>query len=463
MAAAGRQVVYFPYCTAVSDQAVENLAGNAERRFVDGLMGGSFSMMLELVLPSAAEEGRRMLGEFGAQLGEGAPWRAVLLSCRTPEAPAGQMMRLLPDLAGCSFPLPLIFSCSGYGQTGCEALGFARQMLAGGHRMALAVSGDLRSAGKETHCMDSVEILEQFAAAGDRVCSGAVVNPAQYHHLDSALVYGKLEKKLAAGARFIVSSVLWDMKKAQELQWYMRSRDYAVPVFAEMEYCSEETLEYYLHGEVHRALMAGSMLRQMRTDLKDSREHFAEEQLRRLARQAVGYRLLGYSGILLRGLDSARLRTDFVRHYREAENRLGDYGSWRREWTADECVLALPPLHTVEYLYSGLLEPGCQYESADELRTPRFVGAMPQARRTDRLISGLRRLADHARVPQFVRRALGMTPANIDGLRKTAYIGSRLCPKGLQCGACGGLQPGGLCEDGRRQCLFRRIQPLQEQ
>ncbi len=432
---------------------------NPNRDLASKLISGDFSMMLECVLPPSTTECREALEQLAIELKDEHAWDGVILSCRNTQAPVGEIADVLPLLAKYAPALPVIPVYSGRGQCAADAMQFARQLEECNCPAVIAVSGDLHTDEPLVSHLDSVKALEVFNSQTEgKLLCGAAVSPAQYHHLDSTMIYDKMGRKLSAGARFLVMSTLWDMKKAQELQWYLRLHNYAVPVFAQTEYFSQETLQYYLHGEVHRALVSGAMLRQMRTHLKESPELFEREQLKRIARQVVGFRLLGFSGVILRGLDSTHLRNAFREQLDEFSAQCNDYNQWLEIWKGDECTEALPPLQTTDYIYRDLLEPDCQYETADTLRvTPVWHGQSPKAPFADRIVRLIRRTLDHDCIPQNIRHLAGMNNNNIDSLRLTGYIDNYACPKKLTCGACGGLQPNGRCEDGTHACFFRRL------
>lgn len=426
--------------------------------FADKLTSGDFSMMLEVTLPADEESLRRQLDA----LADRDAWSGIVLSCRTAGASAGAIVPALQLLRAMAPELPAILVMSGRGWSDVEVLNFARGVPSGGQYAVLAVSGDLQAATPRPAHLDSVIALDLLRHAAPELLCGAAVTPAQYDHLDSTLIYGKMEKKIAAGARFLVMSALWDMKKAQELQWYLRLHDYAVPAFAEAEYFSPEVLDYYIHGEVHRSLVAGAMLRQLRGALKESPEAFRDCQMDRLARQVIGYRLLGFSGMVMRGLDTPQLRLAFLNALEAASRHLHDYNRWLESWRQDECCQALPPLQSTDYLYRDLLEPDCQYEDNDEMRgMPPWHGQPPKPGLGDRLKSSVRRILDRQGVPAALKHLAGLNEDTVEKLRKTAYLDNDSCPKALVCGACGGLQPGGRCEDNTRQCFFRRTLGLE--
>lgn len=61
---------------------------------------------------------------------------------------------------------------------------------------------------------------------------GAVVNPFKYTEGEVFPQYFKLERKLLAGANFIITQLGYDARKMEELVWYMRDRGYTTPLIA---------------------------------------------------------------------------------------------------------------------------------------------------------------------------------------------------------------------------------------
>ena len=88
--------------------------------------------------------------------------------------------------------------------------------------------------------MDSLDTLAAIKAFLPDVSLGAAVNPFKYTPEDQCLQYAKMFRKCAAGANFIVTQAGWDMKKYQELQWFMQMRELVKPVLARIAFLSFE-------------------------------------------------------------------------------------------------------------------------------------------------------------------------------------------------------------------------------
>ena len=133
---------------------------------------------------------------------------------------------------------------------------------------------------------------------------GCAVNPFKYTPDDSFTQYLKLVKKLNFGAEFMVTNFGWDMMKHHELRWYLSSRNLHYPSIARLAVLTPEKVEKIIAGELPGVHISPDFKIILKIDLKYSYNQFESAQWRRLQLQAVGCKLLGYSGIQIAGLDS---------------------------------------------------------------------------------------------------------------------------------------------------------------
>ncbi|MBO4345499.1 MAG: methylenetetrahydrofolate reductase, partial [Victivallales bacterium] len=147
--------------------------------------------------------------------------------------------RDLAERASALSDKPVVNFLSGADRSFDDIVKRINQMRTRGYRDFVAVTGEYAKddarpdfPGKYT---DSVDILNLAMESGTDNFVGTTVNPFKYIQEDSCAQYAKLARKINSGAKFVVVQTGWDMKKYQELIWFLRSRNFFVPLVARIE------------------------------------------------------------------------------------------------------------------------------------------------------------------------------------------------------------------------------------
>lgn len=166
---------------------------------------------------------------------------------------------------------------------------------------------------------------------------GAVTSPFKWTEAEQMTQYYKLEKKIKAGAHFIISQLGYDARKMEELVWYVRDRGYDIPLIANV---------YILNAGVGRTMNANripgcDVTDEFVADLTE--EGKAEDKglrarLLRGAKMIAIARGLGYQGVHVGGLNvngenfvwmldkAEELQADWKKH--ASELLYGRPGAW---------------------------------------------------------------------------------------------------------------------------------------
>ncbi len=309
--------------------------------------------------------------------------------------------------------------------------------------------------------LDSLEILGLARRAAPAFFTGAVVNPFKYNPADSYLQYFKMIRKLASGARFIVTHAGWDMKKLQELQWFLGMRQMAPSVIARLLLLSADDirrLERVVFPGVHVPREFTALL-QRESDISATQSLAA--QLPRIGMQAAGCRLMGYSGVQIAGIRDQGTLDMVLASIQEALRTYTDYDAWLAAWKDYHGDLSFEPMTEAYYVFHDLLRAGGAAALAGA--APRLTDwAFPAVTLGDRLRAALlpRVLAGPAPewLTTFYRAAFrGGDEVPESRLRACFYLDRRGCPKRLAYGACGGSTPDGHCEFEHAPCFFHRV------
>ena len=311
--------------------------------------------------------------------------------------------------------------------------------------------------------------------------------------------YVKLEKKVRAGARFVISQLGWDSRKHKELLEYVRgTMRSSIPVLGSVYVLTAGAAEIMGRGEVPGCWVAPELAARVKEESKGE-DKGKKARLERSARQVAVLRGLGYSGAHLEGL---ALKAEDVRYIVERSAELA--GSWEEHFR-ELCYAPADPF----YYFENGEKPAPARVPMAPARTPGpgaaipaeapATGAMPagaavpRTTRTVRIGSPkfwiLRALHAMFFVPEtsgyrmMVSFAKGTSgkPALAKGLTAAEHLVKRTflecrscddcaatetyyvcpeanCPKGMRAGPCGGSRVDEHCEvRPDRLCAWREV------
>ena len=308
--------------------------------------------------------------------------------------------------------------------------------------------------------LDSVDILRLGAASGRNLLLGAGINPFKYNPADQYLQYYKAMRKLGSGAGFLVAQAGWDMKKLQELQWYLQMREVGAPILARLRLLSRADIQRIHEGFIPGVPVARTFAAMLQRESNISSAQSLAAQLHRLALQIAGCRLLGYSGVQVAGIHDPQTLDMVVGKLAESEEQYDDYADWLAAWNDFHSYLTFDPVPDAYYVFADLLTPEHRLFDAGSCRL--VERPLPDATVADMARSAILPLLFSKRLPDVVKRAMRALicrGCNRSGgnLRWTFHLCPSPCPKQLVYGACGGSDADGTCEFGHAPCFFRRV------
>ncbi len=181
-----------------------------------------------------------------------------------------------------------------------------------GVQSVLALTGDVPVSAKGVFELESVGLLQMISRINrkallsakpkeleqvQQIFSGAAVSPFKYSEPSLLQQYFKMEKKVACGARFLITQVGWDWKKALELQLYMKEADLNVPVLGNVYFLTTTNAAPRLmhSGKLPGCYVSDALLEKLKSET-------FEEHIERTAQQVAMYKFIGYAGIDLGGV-----------------------------------------------------------------------------------------------------------------------------------------------------------------
>ncbi|MDH4202237.1 MAG: methylenetetrahydrofolate reductase C-terminal domain-containing protein [Phycisphaerae bacterium] len=158
---------------------------------------------------------------------------------------------------------------------------------------------------------------------------GAAVSPFKYTEGSLMQQYYKMEKKIAEGARYLITQVGWDWKKSLELMQYLKAGRIDIPVIGNVYWLTTLTPAPRLMHDIKLpgCFVSDDLLAKLQSETTD-------EHIERAAQQVAMYKSMGYAGVDIGGVHH-------YDHFLKILNRAAEIGdSWEQykdnlSWPAD--------------------------------------------------------------------------------------------------------------------------------
>ncbi|HBT95305.1 MAG TPA: methylenetetrahydrofolate reductase [Coriobacteriia bacterium] len=157
---------------------------------------------------------------------------------------------------------------------------------------------------------------------------GACVSPFKWTEAETVTQYLKMEKKMLAGANFIISQLGYDARKMEELMIYVREKGYDVPMIANVYIISAGTARFMKGGNIPGGYMSDEFL-EILTEEAKAEDKGKAARLLRAAKMVAISRGLGYAGVHIGGLN---LTAEMFNEILDTADRVQD--RWR-EWVEE--------------------------------------------------------------------------------------------------------------------------------
>lgn len=126
---------------------------------------------------------------------------------------------------------------------------------------------------------------------------GVAVSPFKYTEASQMQQYYKMEKKIASGARFLITQVGWDWKKSRELMRYLDENAIDTPVIGNVYLLSTTTPAPRLMHDIKLpgCFVSDELLAKLQSEQ-------VEQHIERAAQQVAMYKELGAAGVDIGGV-----------------------------------------------------------------------------------------------------------------------------------------------------------------
>jgi 5,10-methylenetetrahydrofolate reductase len=181
-----------------------------------------------------------------------------------------------------------------------------------GIESVLALTGDKPVRSQGVFEVESVGLLQLIQRMNDAAClkagpgqwdgvtqffPGAAVSPFKYTEASQMQQYYKMEKKIAAGARFLITQLGYDWRKSLELMQYLKENNLDIPVLGNVYLLTTmNPAPRLMHdGKLPGCFVSDEFLAALQ------RENL-EQHIERAAQQVAMYKALGAAGVDVGGL-----------------------------------------------------------------------------------------------------------------------------------------------------------------
>lgn len=451
-----------------------NFDGPKGNRFRDKMNNGVFQVLLEVTPPPdnvLMEDAVSRFAELEYMASAHADLPAVLTFTDFSGAPEHRIDTVSFASALCKMDRDRHLLCvSGRSRPLHEIEKLLGHASSEGFRNVLVLSGgssfnDTPGEVRKRHYTESVHTLRSIREHfSDILFAGCAVNPYCYVPETSFPQYFKLMKKIASGASFIITQFGWDMRKLQELRWFLSSRSMPLPSIARLLMLTPDRAEDICAGRVSGVHISPDLEAMLRQEMTHSIAQFESAQWRRIQIHAAGARFLGYSGIQIAGIDRPELVNTLLNRIAEAFREFSSFEEWLGAYHDYYRRLELAPYPYRFYEFESLLTSARPPEQP--VRTQAEVAGITdwekiRYRLASRLFAHADRLpASEKRLSKKLLTSCRSCPEC--RLPQMHFICPETCPKGLANGPCGEVGVDGRCEFGFQECIHSRRMRMAE-
>ena len=400
-----------------------------------------------------------------------------------------------PEIARLGCDLMVHFSCKDMNRNMIEARAYA--MKRAGITNLLVITGDYPVTGffgqpKPVFDIDSVTALHYLqemnrgleTGSGGKSARleatdfllGAVASPFKATEASAVMQYVKLEKKIRAGAHFIVTQLGYDARKSAEFIRYVRQvLRSEIPVMGSVYVLSAGAARFMNRGEVPGCYVVDRLAADLAEEAKAA-DKGKEARLERAARQVAVLKGLGYNGAHIEGL---ALKFDDVNRIMERAGAIGD--NWRDhveqfDYSPDGSFFLFEGSEHFDFVKNGsapvprktrrprVFNP--VFWAMRVLHSLVFIEGTPGYRMMARLSAFAEKRPFWYRLASFLELAVkrllfDCRQCDDCALFEMYYLcPESQCPKGQRLGPCGGSRIDGSCEVfADHPCVWERVYP----
>jgi methylenetetrahydrofolate reductase (NADPH) len=287
---------------------------------------------------------------------------------------------------------------------------------------------------------------------------GATINPFKYTPIDLYPQYFNLMKKIKLGANYIFTQTGWDLLKFQELRWYLEKRNLYVPTIAKFYFLKPDYIEEVISGSIPGVRISPDFLATLRKEARFGLTQFMSAQWRKLQLMLGGVKFMGYSGVMIAGLESSTEVNVAQLKIKEAFKEFSSFEDWKIAYAEYLARAEMAPYPYRFYMYSNLFE-----EAYADNAKEAFI-KVPDCNRKEKIQYLLskclwKRKTEPGKKP-YLRSLIYKCSSCRESkctLQTQFYNCYKKCPKNMVNGPCGDTNADGSCDMTEEECIFGKI------
>lgn len=228
---------------------------------------------------------------------------------------------LAPEIQKYGLEALVHFACRDFNRNAMESRIMA--LSRAGINNILVISGDYPSSGFEGNaaavfdldCVQAIKYIKSMNAGlevpgGKKGTTirlpqtdffvGAAISPFKYTEREMMPQFFKLEKKISAGADYIITQLGYDMRKFLEVKRYMASRNLHVPLIGNVYVLSYGAAKTMYVGGVPGCIVTDTFLKVLEEESRNA-DKGKQKRLERAAKMVAMFKGMGFHGVHIGG------------------------------------------------------------------------------------------------------------------------------------------------------------------
>ena len=314
--------------------------------FKEKIHGKDFVITCEFV-PGRGGAGRSIEEtiEFGKKvISSNLPIHAISITCNPGGNPSISPFVLGKELHDLGVEVIIHYTCTDSNRNMIESRAYA--LARDGMNNLLVVTGDYPTGGyegmaKPIYDLDSVQAIRYLKEMNEGLeipgrkkgtfdklpetdfFIGCVVSPFKRTEAELVTQFFKLEKKVLAGADFIIPQLGYDIRKFAEVLKYMKYRNINLPIMGNVYVLNKAVALFMNRGNVHGCVVTDELLEIIEEEAKAS-DKGKDARLERAAQLMAIFRGLNFKGVHIGGFG---LRFEDIEHIINRSEEMKD--NWR--------------------------------------------------------------------------------------------------------------------------------------
>lgn len=343
--------------------------------------------------------------------------------------------------------------------------GYSNVLLLTGDKLKQHQNGQANT--PRTRYLESVNAVMQSKKLAPEIKVGVALNPFKYAHAEHAAQYYKLDKKVHAGADYVITQLGFDLEVLKQAKQYLDDHHVGVDLYACVMPLTLARAEFMHKHQVAGIVLTPHLLQLLKQEQESNLVDAEQNVYARCALQILICRHWGFAGVHL----SACHKGEEQRKLEGALERFKNFSLEQclHEWKILNCLITGDELKPKVEVFKKSVssEQVLKFKTMQLMHDSMFDSRI--ARNVGRKFFNAKLWSGHFANQLLIKSeyfskhgVVGCESCGQCRLADTLYICPETCPKGLANGPCGGTTLD-RCEFGDRECIHSVKARLAEQ